>query len=338
VPKPKIRVSAIVPVRNEEHSIRALLDSLLEQTRRPDEIVITDGGSTDATVQIIEEYIKRGEPIQLIREQVALPGRGRNVAIAHSTCEWLAFADSGTRPIPNWLSLLAERVERDPEVDMVYGAMEPVIDSFFKECAAISYLPPPDEVDGGRARPNFLASALLRREAWDAVGGFREDLRSAEDILFMDAVAEKNFRIVHQPLALVHWNIQPTAWLTFKRFVTYSRNNIRAGLWRRWQASVLQRYTLLALSMLPVFLFGVRWLLVSLALWMLLLLARSLVALRRNATVFPASIGRNVFRLILLVPLVALIDCATIVGTMDWLFRDKLRSEALAKSAGNEEA
>jgi glycosyltransferase involved in cell wall biosynthesis len=333
-----MRVSVIVPVRNEEHSIRALLDSLLGQTRRPDEIVITDGGSSDATAQIVGEYIKRGDPVQLIRERAALPGRGRNVAIAHSSGEWLAFADSGTRPVPGWLGLLVERVERDPGVDMVYGAMEPVVDSFFKECAAIAYLPPPSEVAGGRARPNSLASALLRREVWQAVGGFREDLRSAEDILFMDSVAEKNFRIVHEPRALVHWNIQPTPGRTFRRFVTYSRHNIRAGLWRRWQSAVFKRYALLALSMLPVFWFGVRWLLASLALWTLMLMARSLVALRRNAAVFTAGIGRNGFRLMLLVPLIALIDGATILGSIDWLFRDKLRFGALAKSAEDEEA
>ncbi len=303
----------------------------------PDEIVITDGGSTDTTAQIIEEYIKRGEPVKLIREPAALPGRGRNVAIGHSSGEWLAFADSGTRPVPGWLGVLIERVERDPGVDLVYGAMEPIVDSFFKECAAIAYLPPPGEVDGGRARPNFLASALLRREVWHAVGGFREDLRSAEDILFMEAVEEKDFCIVHEPRGLVQWNIQPTAWRTFRRFVTYSRHNIRAGLWRRWQSAVFKRYTLLALSLLPLFLFGVRWLPVSLALWALMLVARSLVALRRNALVFPAGIGRNVLRLMLLVPLIALIDGATIVGTIDWLFRDRLRSGALAKSAENEE-
>jgi len=338
LPKRKMRVSVIVPVRNEEHSIRALLDSLLGQTRMPDEIVITDGGSTDATAEIIEEYIKRGEPIQLIRERAALPGRGRNVAIARSSGEWLAFADSGTRPAPGWLGVLVERVERDPGVDMVYGAMEPIVDSFFKECAAIAYLPPPSEVEGGWARPNFLASALLRRDVWRAAGGFREDLRSAEDILFMDAIEKANFRIAHEPGGVVRWNIQPTPGSTFKRFVTYSRNNIRAGLWRRWQSAVFKRYALLALSALPAFVFGVSWLLVPLLLWILMLLARSLVALRRNARIFPAAIGRNASRLLMLVPLVAMIDAATIVGTIDWLFRDKLWFGAAAKAGASEDA
>ncbi len=74
-----MKVSVIVPVRDEENSIRELLDSLLAQTRPPDEIVITDGGSVDATPQIIEEYIRKGAPVRLMRERASLPGRGRNV-------------------------------------------------------------------------------------------------------------------------------------------------------------------------------------------------------------------------------------------------------------------
>src|SRR5947208_16004741 len=84
-----MKISVIVPVRNEEESMRVLLDGLIAQTRRPDEIVITDGGSTDMTPKIIEEYIERGLPIQLIRERMALPGRGRNLAAARASSQWL---------------------------------------------------------------------------------------------------------------------------------------------------------------------------------------------------------------------------------------------------------
>jgi len=98
-----MKVSVVVPVRDEEDSIRELLDSLLAQTRPPDEIVIADGGAVDATPQIIEEYIRKGAPVRLIRAGAALPGRGRNLAAAHASCEWLAFTDAGIRVANNWL-------------------------------------------------------------------------------------------------------------------------------------------------------------------------------------------------------------------------------------------
>src|SRR4029079_17729363 len=105
--------SVVVPVRDEEDSIRELLDSLLAQTRPPDEIVITDGGSVDATPHIIEDYRLKGAPVKLIRAGAALPGRGRNLAAAEARFEWLAFTDGGIRVAHNWVEALVTKAEGD---------------------------------------------------------------------------------------------------------------------------------------------------------------------------------------------------------------------------------
>ncbi len=75
-----MKISVIVPVLNEEESIRALLEGLLKQSRPAEEIVITDGGSSDATPQIIAQYAEHHPEVRVLREAHALPGRGRNVA------------------------------------------------------------------------------------------------------------------------------------------------------------------------------------------------------------------------------------------------------------------
>lgn len=328
-----MKVSIIVPVRNEEDSIRALLDCLLGQTLRPDEIVITDGGSTDRTREIIDEYINRGEPIQLIREQAALPGRGRNIAIAHSSFEWLAFTDAGIRPDKEWLAELVNRA-KEKAVDVVYGAWEPVTDSFFEECAAIAYVPPPSRRGDALIRPRFIASSLMRRSVWDSVGGFPEHLRSAEDLLFMNKVAEAGFRIASAPKANVLWSLQPTATLTFARFVSYSRNNIRAGLWTRWQAAIFSRYFLLMLAALPALIVGPRWLYLLPFLWLIMLIARGVVAIWRNRRCYPASLARNIMRLLVLVQVIAVLDAAAWVGSLQWLFLDRLSVDARAQEWG----
>lgn len=321
-----MRISVVIPVRDEEDSIRVLLDSVLQQTRKPHEVIVTDGGSTDGTPGIVEEYVRRGAPVQLIREGAAWPGRGRNLAAARASSDWLAFADAGTRPAQDWLEALAERVEHDPSVEVVYGAWEPVTDSFFKECAAIAYAHvPPVEIDGVSIPPPWMASAIIRRAVWSAVGGFADHLRSAEDIVFQEKLKEGNFRVAYAPRALVRWSMQPTLWRTFKRFVTYSRHNLRAGLWRQWHAAVLSRYALLALCAAPALLVGARWLAAVAALWLLMLTARGAAALYRNRGSYPANVWRNALRLLVLVPLIATIDAATMIGTLNWLVADKLR-------------
>lgn len=319
-----IKISVVVPVRDEEESIRVLLEGLLSQTLPPNEIVITDGGSIDATREIIEEFISSGAPVRLIRQQAALPGRGRNVGVEHSQGEWVAFTDGGNRPEPDWLANLAAKVGDNSCVDVVYGSYEPVIDSFFRECAAIAYVPPPVEVDGMLTRSRFIASALMRRRVWEEVGGFPEHLRSGEDLLFMRKIDRKGFRTLPAPRAVVHWSIQPNLWRTFKRFTSYARSNIRAGLWRQWQAAIFLRYALFALLCVPAIFVGPRWFLVALIFWFAFSMTRAAKALRENRRAFPAGIGRNVLRLFALMPILTTLDAAAFVGSINWLLGDKL--------------
>ena len=74
-------VTLILTVLNEAESVGELLDSLLAQSRPPDEIVVVDGGSTDGTVRHLERYAAH-RPLRVIVEPGAGISRGRNAAIA----------------------------------------------------------------------------------------------------------------------------------------------------------------------------------------------------------------------------------------------------------------
>ena len=331
-----MKVSVVVPVRDEEASIRELLDSLLAQTRPPDEIVIADGGSIDATPQIIEDYIRQGAPVRLIRAGPALPGRGRNLGAAQASFEWLAFTDAGIRLANNWLAALVAKAEANVSVDVVYGSWEPVTDSFFKQCAAIAYVPPPALHDGELVRPRSIASALLRREAWRAVNGFPEDLRSAEDLVFMDRLASAGYKSVFEPHAQVYWDLRPTLWSTCKRFLLYSRNNIRAGLFRQWQATILFRYGVLAVLLIVALIVDPWWAGLPIAAWLLMLAARAAVSIRRNRSCYPASLLHNLLRGTMVMSLLAVLDAAAILGSIQWLLLDSFRwSRKAPVEAGN---
>jgi len=331
-----MKVSVIVPVRDEENSIRELLDSLLDQTRPPDEIVITDGGSVDGTPQIIDEYIRKGAPVRLIRAGAALPGRGRNLGAAQASFEWLGFTDAGIRLAKDWLEALVSRAEKDASIDVVYGSWQPVTDTFFKQCAAIAYVPPPAPRDGLVVRPRFIASTLLRREAWQAVNGFPEDLRSAEDLVFMDRVENAGYRFVFEPRAQVLWDLRPTLAATFKRFLVYSRNNIRAGLFRQWQATILVRYGVLAVLLVGALIVEPSWVWFPVAAWLLMLAARAAVSVRRNRFCYPASFLQNVLRAAMVMSLLAVLDAAAIIGSIQWLLLDSFRwSRKSPVEAGN---
>ena len=318
-----MRVSVVIPVRNEEHSIVSLLDSLRNQTLIPAEIIVVDGGSTDRTVEIVETYESGAESIHLVRGGPAFPGRGRNLGTNRASNEWVAFIDAGVKPSPRWLEMLAEAAQAPENPEVVYGSYEPVTDTLFEECAAIAFVPPPVNVGNHLIRSRSTASAIIRRSVWEDLGGFPEDLRSAEDLVFMNRIDSGGFRIAHAPDALVRWSLQPTLWKTFCRFTTYSYYNMRAGLWRSWQARIVFRYSLLLLLILPAFFVGFPGILVPVGYLLLMLSARALGAVRRNMNCYPASLPRYFLRLVVIVPILAVIDVAAIAGCIQWLLIDR---------------
>jgi glycosyltransferase involved in cell wall biosynthesis len=317
-------ISVVVPVLNEAGSIGTLIEALMNQTLRPAEIVITDGGSTDGTTNIVEQLIGAGAPAKLLREKHALPGRGRNVGVWNSRCDWIAFIDGGIRPEPNWLEQLALTAEHKL-ADVVFGSYEPVTDTLFKECAAIAYVTAPQEIDGLLGRFESIASTLINRKVFEELGGFAEDLRSAEDLLFMRKIKAAGFHVAYAPDAIVHWHLQPNLWRTFRRFTTYARNNIRAGLWREWQLAIFVRYALLLLFAVPAAFAGWWWLWVVAGLWLVMMMARAAKSILRNRATYPANPARNLARLFMVMLILTVIDVSVAMGSIAWLVRDSQR-------------
>jgi glycosyltransferase involved in cell wall biosynthesis len=106
-----MKVSIVATVKNEGEALRPLLDSILDQTRPPDEVVICDGGSVDATPAILDEYTRR-LPLRVIVAPGSNISQGRNRAIAAATGDIIAATDAGVVLSPTWLEELHRPVRR----------------------------------------------------------------------------------------------------------------------------------------------------------------------------------------------------------------------------------
>ncbi|HVF56473.1 MAG TPA: glycosyltransferase [Pyrinomonadaceae bacterium] len=311
------QISVIVPVKNEEASIERLLLALVEQSLRPSEIVVTDGGSDDRTREIIRDFGARSPvPVVLVETDHAFPGRGRNLAIERAANDWLASIDGGNVPEKEWLRELIETARANPGARIVYGRYKALTESYFTECAAIAYLLPVHVFN------RFVASSLIHRSAWEVAGGFREDLRSAEDLLFFRKLDAAGVSWARSDRAFVCWSLQTSVAGTFRRFATYSRYNLKAGLASDWHVSVVRLYVLMLLSVLAgLFL----W-------WPLLLLPPALVfvqtARRINRWYAERSLGARLVELlnprrVLTVAFVKLlVDAAMFEGIRQWFAKD----------------
>jgi glycosyltransferase involved in cell wall biosynthesis len=256
-------VSLVVPLRNEEASLAMLVESIRRQTRLPDEVILVDGGSTDATVELARSLTRGDARFRIIEAGPATPGRGRNVGIAAASHVWIALTDAGIRLEPDWLAHLCRRVEHEPGIEVVYGNLEPLTDSFFERCAALAYGPAKRLREDGLSRGPSVASMLLRRSVWERAGGF-PDHRAAEDLIFFERIEQASCRVGWAPQALVWWQLQPSLGRTFNRFCLYSKHNVWAGRQRHWHYGIARQY-LLALPFLALACFHAGWLAVPLA-------------------------------------------------------------------------
>lgn len=87
-------VSIIVPVYNVEKYLRQCLDSLINQTLKEIEIICINDGSTDNSLQILEEYAKKDGRIKVINEKNVGQGAARNNGMERATGEYIGFVDS----------------------------------------------------------------------------------------------------------------------------------------------------------------------------------------------------------------------------------------------------
>ena len=90
--KDQIRITVVVPAYNREHTIKQAVDSILEQSAKPEEIIIVNDCSTDRTGEILRGYGDKITSIHLAENFG--PSRARNEGIKHSRTEWTAFMDS----------------------------------------------------------------------------------------------------------------------------------------------------------------------------------------------------------------------------------------------------
>lgn len=200
------RISVVVPAYNLENVIAQTLASVFAQTSPPDEIIVVDDGSVDATAAVVASAAdsKPGGNVRLVRQPHLGPGATRNRGIREASGDWIAFLDGDDIWLPAKIERLRDTIANRPGATMVahdeyevplrgkefhkalhcrYDAAKPLLPQLYRGCF-------------------FSTSCIAVRKAeLLRVGGFDEDLGSSQDYdLWLKLARQNDVVFIDEPL------------------------------------------------------------------------------------------------------------------------------------------
>ena len=234
-------LSVVVTVLNEATTIRDLLNSLAAQTVQPENILITDGGSTDGTLQLMKVWQKEHALKVQILNVAGNRSQGRNAAIAAAQTELIAITDAGCVADPDWLKELLLRYLQTG-AGVVAGYYRGQVSNSFSCAAAPFFLVMPDRLKEGRIFLPATRSMLLEKVVWQELGGFDENSSDNEDYVFAQKILHSKIQTAFAQKALVSWQPPKDLHNFFETIRRFARGDAEIGLRTGHALSIFGRY------------------------------------------------------------------------------------------------
>jgi glycosyltransferase involved in cell wall biosynthesis len=199
-----MRIAAVVTAYNSAETITRALESVFQQTRPADAVIVVDDGSTDDTLARVRAF----EGVRIITRLNGGAAAARNSGISAALdtgADWIAFLDGDDAWLPEKLAFVAEAAAAYPEAAVLYSSVLAVEGHEVAERTAHA-----GDVLGVE---ELLAgcpiltpsSAVLNVAALATVGGFNERRKDGEDWEFWLRLAEHGpIRRMEGPLAVYY--------------------------------------------------------------------------------------------------------------------------------------
>jgi len=217
-----MKVSFITTILNEEKTIIDLLASLQKQSKKPDEIIIIDAGSTDKTVKLIKSHSLK---TKLIIKKGFNPSKARNYAVKQAKHSILALSDAGCRLDKHWLKTITQPF-KNKKVGAVAGFYLPHTKTVFHKSVAPFVSVMPDKLNLKTFLPSSRSIAF-RKSAWQKAGQYPEYLRYCDDLAFAKNLKQKT-KLIVIPQAIVYWYQADNLIQFFKQIKNYASGDVQA--------------------------------------------------------------------------------------------------------------
>lgn len=195
-----MKVSVIIPAYNSQASIGKVLDSVLNQTRPADEVIVVDNGSKDETKKIVAQY---PTVILLEENQVQSSYAARNKAIRQAQGDVLAFIDADCVASDQWLQAGLQALFDEADDVIVGGKVE---FSYSEKKTAAEYYDSLRHFNFEKTiaqnEGTGAGNLFLKKELFERLGLFPE-IRSGGDFIWTGKAIERGYKIVFSKDAVV---------------------------------------------------------------------------------------------------------------------------------------
>ncbi|MFB2837627.1 glycosyltransferase [Floridanema evergladense] len=174
-------ISVIIPTYNAEKTIQKTIESVLNQTFTNFELIIINDGSQDATREILSRILD--SRLKVFSYPNAGLAASRNRGIYHASSQYISFLDADDLWTPDKLEAQLQALQNNSQAAVAYSWTD-CIDESGQFLRRGYYISASGNVYKKLLLTNFLengSNPLIRKEAFDKVGGFDESLNSAED-------------------------------------------------------------------------------------------------------------------------------------------------------------
>lgn len=228
----RTRASVIVATYNEERYIERCLKSLLAQTLPSGqvEILVIDGGSTDATWSILDRYAKAHPQIRLFQNPKRIPAVADNIGIANAAGEFILTAGAHAEYEPDYVARCLELLETTPAAH-VGGVQQPVGEGYIGEVIALVQSTPfgvGDAVFRYANRDAYVDTVFggaWRKATLEHLGGFNEEWVVNEDYEINYRLRKAGGHILVSPKARMRYYVRSS-------LIRMMRQYFRYGIWR----------------------------------------------------------------------------------------------------------
>ena len=178
-----MKISVVIPCYNSAGHIGRCLDSVLAQALQPAEIICVNDGSTDNTLDILNDYKKKhASLISVIDQPNSGAGKARNSGVQRATGEFIQFLDADDELLRDKL-LVQSGIAASASADLIVGSSIRVTGQVEEKTNAVS-----DDswVNLIAGRLGNTCSNLFRKSSIMEVAGWNEELRSSQeaDLMF----------------------------------------------------------------------------------------------------------------------------------------------------------